>query len=179
MNTEIGDLQTAFHFTEEDLIANRQGLATKRQTRQLGQLQGCTLGMVSLLLGGLVIFIGGAVILTWLFRWFDGSVSPMESPIDLLSPLGFMIVFLLISVLLWFGLRRDRREKGLARCTGTITLESRAVTTDSLYDYLHVNGQRFEITRLQTHALRAYEGQQMTIYYFPHSRQIASLETAV
>lgn len=179
VNRGMSDLQTAFRFTDEDLAANRQGLATKQQTSRLNQLQGCTLLLAGFLTSGLIIFIAGAGILTGLFALVGSPISPLKPATGLLLPLGFMLVSLFIFALFLVGLRRDRREKRVARCMGTIALESRAVTTDSFYDYLHVNGHRFKITRFQTRSLRRYEGQQMTIYYFPRSRQIASLELAV
>jgi hypothetical protein len=83
------------------------------------------------------------------------------------------LAFGFIPILFMWQKRRDRQERRVASCNGEFSISSRY---DSAYKRLKVSGLTFKITNKESRALRPYRGRQLTIYYFPHSRQIASVE---
>lgn len=179
-------IQAAFKFTDSDLIANRQGWATEQQVRRLGQGYGCGFAITGAMALAMTVFAcatGLAAVVGW--SVFDrsagaGGVAALaQSAAGMLLPLALgigLLVFLMLSIV---QMRRDRREQRVARCSGPFHIESRVLATDSLSKTLHVNGRRFKIDPLQSRALRPYQGQPITVYYFPHSREIASVEVVV
>lgn len=182
----MSNIQTAFKFTDSDLIANRQGWATEQQIRRLGEGYGCGFAIIGTMAVELIVFAcaGGFIMVA---SWFvfdrsagaGGVAALAQSAAGMLLPLALgmgLLVFLMLSIV---QMRRDRREQRVARCSGPFHIESRFAETDSLSKTLHVNGRRFKIDPFQSRALRPYQGQPITVYYFPHSREIASVEVVV
>jgi hypothetical protein len=176
-------IQAAFKFSDSDLMANRQGQATEEQVRRLGQGYGCGFALAGVVALAMIVSacaIGFAAAISWFV--FDqsagsGGVAALaQSAAGMLLPLALgvgLLVFLTLSII---RIRRDRREQRVARCSGLFHIESRFMETDSLWKTLHVNQLRFKIDPFQSRALRPYQGQPITVYYFPHSRTIASVE---
>jgi hypothetical protein len=179
-------IQTAFKFTDSDLIANRQGWATEQQVRRLGQEYGCGFAITGTLAVGMIVFAcatGLAAVVGW--AMFDrlvgsGGVAVLaQSAAGILLTLALGMGLLVFLILFTVRMRRDRREQRVARCSGSFSIESRFLETDSLSKTLHVNGRRFKIDPFQSRALRPYQGKQITVYYFPYSQQVASVEVTV
>ena len=117
----------------------------------------------------------GVVVLISFVMYLAGDTEPLEQ---------FVVILLLASAFLpavgfaalFFLDHRDRQDMRVAPVTGIVTIKRDALQRDSVYNHLEINGRRFSITLWQTRALRPYTGRLVTVYYFPRSRWIASLE---
>jgi hypothetical protein len=181
----MNQIQTAFKFNDTDLAVNRQGWATEQQVFRLGQRYGCGFAITGVIAVGLLGFACAIGVTAVASRFiFDQSVgsggvaASMLSVTGMLIPLALGVGLLLFLTLILARLRRDRREKRVVRCTGLIKIESHFMETDSLSKTLHIDGRRFKIDPFQSRALRRHQGKPITVYYFPHSQQIASIEIA-
>ncbi|GAB4425770.1 MAG: hypothetical protein OHK0015_06040 [Chloroflexi bacterium OHK40] len=180
----MNQIQAAFRFTDSDLAANRQGWATEQQVRRLAQGSGCGFAIAGATAAGMFLFafVAGLAVVAgaFVFGWSAGSggISAMRpsSAIGILAPFVLGLSLLGFLLLLAVRIRRDRSERRVARCSGPFRIESRFLETDSLSKTLHVDGRRFKINPFQSRALRPYQGRRITVYYFPHAREIASIE---
>ena len=178
------DIQSAFQFNLEDLEANRLGKATPQQIKRLNYTKGCTfLFLMPAVVGGCFL-VGGlgvfALLGLMLFPSGDTANSLFPSGISGATMIIFVLLpllFIIIPVIFLRQLQQDQREKRLASCTGDFSITS-GFRHDSAYDCLHIAAHTFKITSAQTRALRPYRGQRLIVYYFPHSRQIASVEVS-
>jgi hypothetical protein len=78
-----------------------------------------------------------------------------------------------VPILFLWQKRCDSREKRIASCNGDFSISG---SYDSAYNRLKVSGLTFKITGKETRALRPYLNKKITVYYFPHSRQVASVD---
>ena len=74
--------------------------------------------------------------------------------------------------------RQDRHTYIVNRVSGSITLEKRK-SSDSIVPkmcYLYIGGEKLDLTYYQYRMLKPYQHTNWSVYYFTHSKTIASLE---
>ena len=176
-------IMSIFQFTPDDLVANRAGYATSKQTYR--KIQPSVLEILFMIGFGLWAVFGTLVGIGMLSVsiLFDNGLSVSLS--DMFGALfyAFILIILPAYVTLYLIRRRlqkrhDRHTRTIHRVSGPITLEEREsndIDTPNRY-YLHVGGEKLELTYHQYKTLQPYQNTNWHIYYFPHSKIIASLE---
>ncbi|NOK62738.1 MAG: hypothetical protein GFH27_549293n16 [Chloroflexi bacterium AL-W] len=177
-------IMSIFQFTPDDLVANRAGYATPKQTYR--KIQPSVLEILFLVAFGTWTIMGtiigcGIVLLNVLFtNGLDITLSSMVGAlfyafILVIAP-AYMVIHLLQRIR---QKRHDRHTRIVHRAFGPITLEEQEKNTvDSTYTYyfLRIGYEKLEITYEQYTTLQPYQNTNWKVYYFPHSKIIASLE---
>jgi hypothetical protein len=175
----MNDLKKAFKFDETDIAANRQGMATASQIDRL-KAKGSFITTL-FLLGALRRMVFSAIVIVLLMFVFIGlfSIGKGAHAVLLQMMLNVMIigavslVFGSVPILFLLQKRCDSQEKRVASCNGDFSISG---SYDSAYNRIIVSGLTFKITGKETRALRPYLNKTITVYYFPRSRQVASVE---
>jgi hypothetical protein len=175
----MNEIKKAFKFDEKDLAENRRGMSTASQIERL-KTKGCFFTSLFLQQSthGVLAVVAFGVLLVLLNLGLPSSaiaaheiLAKMLRIVMLMGAVSLACGF--IPILFLSQKRRDRQERRVASCNGEFLISSRY---DSAYKRLRVSGLTFKITNKEARALRPYRGKQLTIYYFPRSRQIASVE---
>ncbi|MEM8535750.1 MAG: hypothetical protein AAGF95_33295 [Chloroflexota bacterium] len=180
-------IMIAFQFTPDDVMANRTGYATPKQTYQ--QIQTSVIEILFIVFLGSWTLTGAffSIVALFMFVLLFGAVLsgftdmagiPYELAGILLFPL-FIVVGSVYAILYIIRRvlqkRQDRRTRIVHRVSGSIILERREGDEVDTY-FLHVSGEKLKITEQQYYALNPYQNTNWYIYYFPLSKTIASLE---
>jgi hypothetical protein len=156
-------LMNAIGFTDEDLEANRLGVVTEAQRKQIQSSSGCLEAGLCLLAIAFVIY--------GVFELKDAAL------------IGVMVVFAIMSVgsALWIHYQTQKvlRDNTVASVTGRLTRSTYQVHTGRTYATKYqvtVQGKKFHVEK------RAYEaftnGRPYTLYYMPQTQQLLSVKYA-
>jgi hypothetical protein len=173
----MDNLKKAFNFDEADIAANRQGIATSAQIERLKAKGRRPFGLVVFSsLSSLILPVFSIMFLFLVFivappEAVNLVVFPMLKVIGLFCAVSLLFSF--VRIIFVYQKKHDAREKRVASRSGNF---SRRTIHESVYNKLIVSGLTFKITLKESRALRPYLGKQIAVYYFPRSRQIASVE---
>ncbi len=161
--TPTAQLGMAFHFTSDDLRANREGTLTRRQRRKLmGQFWSTLMIGLLLLLGPSVV---GLILVAWgtesSFRNILTHSAALAGYLTGVIALAFYVAINFKSLLLPFDLLRGR-----------VLALSGPVNRHGLY--LHVRGTRLLMESTVLDLIQ--DGLHYTFYVLPRSRKILSVE---
>jgi hypothetical protein len=177
----MNDIQKIFKFDDKDLAENRRGGATASQIERLKN-KGRFVTSIFLLQsthGVLAVGAFGVLVVLIIFGIPSSETAAHEILAKMLRNVmvigAVSLLFGFIPILFLWQKKRDQQDRRVSSCRGQFSISSRF---DSSYKRLKLCGMTFKITRKEARALRPYRDRQLTIYYFPHSRQIASVEVS-
>ena len=177
----MNEIQKTFRFDDSDLAENRRGEATASQIERLKN-KGRFVFFLFLLQsthGILAVGVFGVLVLLLIFGIPSSEFAAHEILAKMLQNVMIIgavsLAFAFFPILFLWQKKRDRQERRVSSCRGEFSISSRY---DYSYKRLKLSGMTFKITRKEARVLRPYRDRPLTIYYFPHSRQIASVEVS-
>lgn len=177
----MNEIQKTFRFDDQDLAENRRGKATASQIERLKKKGRLVTFLILLQSTHGALAVGGfGVLVLLLIVGIPSSetaaheiLAKMLQNIMMIGSVSLTLAF--IPILFLWQKKRDRQDRRVASCNGEFSILNRH---DSGYKKLKISGLTFKITYKEARALSPYRGRPLTIYYFPHSRQIASVEVS-
>ncbi|MEO1165044.1 MAG: hypothetical protein AAFV98_14745 [Chloroflexota bacterium] len=172
-NRHLQEMMLIFDFTAEDLVENRDGFMTERQSAKMQRA-----GVTSIVaIWGVALFIGIPLV-----GMFFGMIYPPLSDANV----GFFIHLLLWAVMVGLPLAfagfagwatykhfTTRKHNVVSSLEGTVKTHISRVRRDEFYD-MTIRGEQFHLTADMYTLIRS--GQAYRVYYVPSNKHIASME---